>query len=917
MANTTRSNLIANNTSTTAGTEDIVVTPKPQQITPAPLTSGTSNPDDLLKSWKPLPNILSSWYQPTYFFSFYLDNDLTAKQGQGNEFVIAETGLTGMNIQEVNIDTFVGPNLRTKNATATSIEIKIYEPYGSQLPDLLYQAAVTQGVCNYLKAPWFLKLRFKGYDDNGNPVDTGPWIWQLTLLNIQSHISEAGSMHTITALPIAEQALSNQYCMISNNMNVSGTTVGTALQTLIKQMNDAVNGVYGKTNPPFIEYVIKDEPYPYDMKVGVKNPFDHSLVSTVQTVQNLRSNDDYGQFNSQFSSGTDIPSIVDILMSKTDTAVQIARVSRELPPDSGIDDEPTVRDVASFSHRVETTVEYMAYNYVLGDYCRRITYVVKPYSSLRVLTSSGKAMNFDKEKSLTKKRAAHAIDRFFMKKIYNYIFTGLNTEVERYDIQVNFNWAVHFPLLASPNSQGTSLQIKDVSSGLKVAANAQAQAAAAAASVDTARTNLATASSKYNADQAANASQATLAADQAAIAAATTAVGQAQNTSNALSSQAAKLEDAANAKAAAAAKARKLPPTPARGAGEDTVYENAVTGGNGFGGATDGNQSYLPITVLQDSDNPSTNVQKGSSTDNNKNKSIYGALLNQLYGTIDGNLQALQLEIKGDPYWLGPTNTSNVIYSTPSSDTAPNYMNGEHIFVFRFKLPLGINPATGSTNVNSGSESNNRNGDSNIITGFYATSQVTNHFREGKFTQTLNGTRIPGWYYDAILEGRDINADETNKYSNGQAPHSTTHKASSSGGTSRVTSLTDVQLLAATLMAEAGNQGVAGEQAVGNVILNRIKTGRGPGSTISTVILAQSQFSCWNGVDPTTYFNNNANTPAMQQALSVAKQLINGQVSDNTNGATSYYNPAIASPSWGNSGTVTAYIGAHKFLKGV
>lgn len=283
----------------------------------------------------PEPNPMGDLQQASYHFSFYLDTDVESQQGQGNVFVVAETGLTGMNLQDVEIEGFVGPTIRTRNATATSITIKIYEPYGSQLPDLLFQAAVRMNIANYLKAPWFLKLKLHGYDEAGNHVQVGDsWTWKLVLIDIQSQISEMGSVHTITAMPQAEVALNNQFCMLPTTVNSSGATVGEALKNIVASMNENIITTYGASNPPFIEFAVEDVPYPYDTKVGVDRPFSHKIVADAPQDSNQGGDIDFGTSTSHFAPGTDIPMVLDKIMARTDTGIMIARLSREKPPSS-------------------------------------------------------------------------------------------------------------------------------------------------------------------------------------------------------------------------------------------------------------------------------------------------------------------------------------------------------------------------------------------------------------------------------------------------------------------------------------------------------------------------------------------------------------------------------------------------------
>jgi len=57
--------------------------------------------------------------------------------------------------------------------------------------------------------------------------------------------------------------------------------------------------------------------------------------------------------------------------------------------------------------------------------------------------------------------------------------------------------------------------------------------------------------------------------------------------------------------------------------------------------------------------------------------------------------------------------------------------------------------------------------------------------------------------------------------------------------------LSDLQVFAKTLDGEAGNQGYEGQQAVANVIMQRVKMQWQHEATVRGVCLHPSQFSCW------------------------------------------------------------------------
>ena len=134
---------------------------------------------------------------------------------------------------------------------------------------------------------------------------------------------------------------------------------------------------------------------------------------------------------------------------------------------------------------------------------------------------------------------------------------------------------------------------------------------------------------------------------------------------------------------------------------------------------------------------------------------------------------------------------------------------------------------------------------------------------------------------------------------------------------------TDQMMLARAIFGEARNQDRLGKTAVGWVIRNRVDNPRWWGSNYHEVILAPSQFSCFNQNDNNLpILKDPINTQyeeqkrAWYESYEIAGQIINNFVSDPTNNADHYYNPAAASPSWDKSQTAPRIvIGSHIFIR--
>lgn len=135
--------------------------------------------------------------------------------------------------------------------------------------------------------------------------------------------------------------------------------------------------------------------------------------------------------------------------------------------------------------------------------------------------------------------------------------------------------------------------------------------------------------------------------------------------------------------------------------------------------------------------------------------------------------------------------------------------------------------------------------------------------------------------------------------------------------------LTDTQLMALCIYGEARGESLAGKIAVAHTIMNRVKLPKWWGRTIQDVILKPKQFSCFNdgsknrltlraiAADWDRAFQRNR---VLRECYLVAEGVIEGDIRDNTDGAT-HYNTIDCDPSWDDAMVRTDVIGNHEFYK--
>jgi len=149
--------------------------------------------------------------------------------------------------------------------------------------------------------------------------------------------------------------------------------------------------------------------------------------------------------------------------------------------------------------------------------------------------------------------------------------------------------------------------------------------------------------------------------------------------------------------------------------------------------------------------------------------------------------------------------------------------------------------------------------------------------------------------------------------------------------TSVLDQLTDVQVVALTIWAEARSQPLTGMFAVALVIRNRLRRHlpKRWGTTYRAICLKPEQFSCWNDpgkngkrlaakihevLSPTTHSD-----PVFSCCLSVATEVMENVIPDFTGGADHYLTLELYGsdrcPSWAKKMTAVLSVADHLFLK--
>jgi len=182
---------------------------------------------------------------------------------RGSKTIYEINGKTEYFIDDVEIETIIAPNPKTRGTNAVSINFKVQEPYSMGLfLQALQISALSAGHKNYITAPFCLSVEFKGHAGN-RPISipNSRRIFPLKLVNVEFDVTEGGSQYSVQAIPFHETALTDQTQSTRNDASFEGRTVAEMLQwgfdSLTTNMNEKeLEGVEQENKSKANQYII-------------------------------------------------------------------------------------------------------------------------------------------------------------------------------------------------------------------------------------------------------------------------------------------------------------------------------------------------------------------------------------------------------------------------------------------------------------------------------------------------------------------------------------------------------------------------------------------------------------------------------------------------------------------------------------
>jgi hypothetical protein len=386
------------------------------------------------------------------------------------------SGIPEYFVNDFKMTSVISATPKTGNQNAVKFSFEIIEPYSmGLLLQSMQTAAIENKYANYLdNAPYLLKLDFKGYDEKMNVysvVKSKYFVMKLT--SVKFEVTESGSKYRVEGVPFNHIGFSDIHNITYTDMKLVGETVEEACNNLVEVINGQEKRMVEEkkiTIPD--EYVIEfpreahisqsfGKPPPTPTSATVDPRAEGENVGSVLVAAKPASSEpkDYdpnnigaSSFGFDASAGGNFvfgaerdkvdpetgkvqrdkviidPTRREFLFAQKQTITDIITqlvISSRYAKDA-LDPKKLTDDGFIRWFKMDVQIQFGEFDSKIGDFARKIIFRVVPYLVHSTI--------FANPNSIPK--GYGQLEKKIVKK-YEYIYTGQNVDILKFDIQIN------------------------------------------------------------------------------------------------------------------------------------------------------------------------------------------------------------------------------------------------------------------------------------------------------------------------------------------------------------------------------------------------------------------------------------------------------------------------------------------------
>ena len=588
--------------------------------------------------------------------------------------------------------TFRVGHSQVRSTFGNRFSIRISEPNGTTFLEKIALAARSLEIENHLHAKYYITVEFNGRLPNGKArKDPNKFIYCVTFQNIQMQVNAGGAEYTIDAVENHTSAFNYLEQVVRSQITVEAATVGEFIAVFLQKWDKSLeNELMFNVNAAYKDiYAIE-----FDQESGTDTWLQWRIQQAADNLKTTGPAKVGDKIHFTIPNGSNLSDIIGMALQSTEEYKKILSDSDGyMKPGPGDPSELKLDEFPVF-YKIIPKLTYGQFDPLRGDYVRTVTFKVKKHIIADRILDSMQYTTSITDSTIQKTRVNKMFTKNLLRKRYDYLFTGLNTEILNLDLKFDNQY---YEISVIGNGQ--------VGDANKDAATAGQSPATVHDGIEASKRRIVEISNKIRRLQR-NISGDTSQVDRGLLRGVEQQIEELEEQRSEvqaeLDTQLAFFAELSTGSTTAPANGAFLTPEEA----SDNISMRLRFAGD----------------IVDDSDiyGPENDLTGGTLQ--------FGAVKSNLENSAD--MMKIEMHVRGDPYWMGMPNS--FLRDTIGSTTTglADYEQGGLNFFLNVKFPV----------------SENRSGrrvprDDYTLSGVYRVMSVINKFESGQFTQYLEAVR--------------------------------------------------------------------------------------------------------------------------------------------------------------------------------
>lgn len=327
-----------------------------------------------------------------------------------------------------------------RSSFGNKFDIQIIEPIGTTLLKQLRENAVSLGVPHPKDIKYLMVISFNGRDHTGK-ARTYPrkFYYPMVVGKFEFNINDGGTTYQLSAIEAGTQGLSYLENVLKNQLSFDAASVNEFISLMNQRIEESeqLNLEYNANAVYADEYIIELDDDIQDWGNWKFQQTEEELQVSGQSRVGLGAD---GKMSFSITNGSNITDLVGLALQCTEEYKKVplhdGGYARE---DGAHESSTTTLDHFKVFYKVITQVEYTNYDPLRGEYAKRITYRIIKHIVADEIIDSTEYLSSITDTSVQNARVNNLRNEGLLRKRYDYLYTGANTEV--LDLDMKFDYA--------------------------------------------------------------------------------------------------------------------------------------------------------------------------------------------------------------------------------------------------------------------------------------------------------------------------------------------------------------------------------------------------------------------------------------------------------------------------------------------